>query len=350
MQSKKMLAAIYYDKENIQVKEVSAPVLQKNNMIARVLCCAICGTDLKLFMVGGPKIKAPRIIGHEFVAKIVEIGEEVSGFEIGEHIVLATTLPCGECAYCKEGYFNLCQNTKPISAYYDGGFAEFIEIPALAIEQGNVIKVPQSESYDAYTICEPLSCAINSHEIAGMSAGKTCVIVGGGPLGAIHAELAKAEGAKSVSIVEVSQNRLNLISELEDINLIDASNQNVTEVIYSLTDGLGADVVIVAAPAAVAMEDSLRYVKKGGVVSYFASLPLGKSTLQIDSRLIHYNELRVVGASDSRKEHVQKAVDYIYQGRINTEAIITHEVSLKDIHKGFELMQERLSLKVLVRC
>lgn len=343
-----MKAAVYYGKNDIRVEEVARPTNKPNNIIVKILCCAICGTDLKTYMMGSSKITPPKIIGHEMVGSIVHVGEDVSGFSPGEYVTLATTISCGVCNYCKAGLGNLCINTTPISSYYDGAFADYIEIPPKAIENGNVVKVPSSSEYRNYALCEPLSCAVNAHEISRVKENDVVAIIGGGPLGAIHAELAKAEGAKKVYVIEISQQRLALMQRLKGVELIDSSSVDVAQRLREDTDGTGADVVMVCAPAAAAMEDALKYVKKGGTVCYFASLPAQSSQLSIDSRDIHYNELRVVGSSDSRQEHVEKAVSLIRSGKIDCDAIITHAVRLSNIIDGFELMKVRESLKVLV--
>lgn len=344
-----MKAAVYYKVNDIRVEERPEPLAYKNNMIAKVKCCSICGTDLKILISGNPRCHPPRIIGHEMVGSLIHIGSEVEGFEIGERVTLATTISCGVCDYCMIGLGNLCLNARPISYDYDGAFAEYIEIPFSAIKGGNVIKVPETVSDEAATLSEPLSCAVNSHEIVNLNKGDNVVIIGGGPLGAIHAELAKAEEAKQVIITETCKTRLELLKKrFSDVIVIDASLGDVQKSIREKTNGLGADIVIVCAPAKVAMEKSLNLARKGGGVSFFASLPKGLSEIMIDSRIIHYNELRVTGASDSRPEHVQKAVKLLEKGLIDHNAIITHKLSLEKIYEGFELMKNRNSLKILV--
>ena len=344
-----MKAAVYYKQGDIRVEERPDPVSKKNNMIVKVSCCAICGTDLKILTSGNPRCHPPRIIGHEMVGSIIHLGSEVYGFKIGDRITLATTISCGECEYCNIGLGNLCNNSKPISYDYDGAFAEYIEIPPAAIKGGNVIKVPGSVPNEAASLSEPLSCAINSHEIANLRKGSNVVIVGGGPLGAIHAELAKAEGAKQVIITEACAERLELLkTRLDDVIVLDAINEDVQKIIKEKTNGLGADIVIVCAPSKTAMEQSLSLARKDGSVSFFASLPRGSSKITIDSRIIHYNELRVTGASDSRPEHVIKAVELFEKNLINYNAIITHKIPLEKINEGFELMKKRRSLKILV--
>ncbi|MDO9464711.1 MAG: alcohol dehydrogenase catalytic domain-containing protein [bacterium] len=343
-----MKAAVYYGPGDIRVEQRPDPEPTNKNMIVKVHCCAICGTDLKLATVGNPRCHPPRIIGHEMVGSIVHVGKDVERFSVKERITLATTIACGTCQICALGLSNMCPNAMPISYDFDGAFAEYITIPPQALSDGNVIKVPDSVPDETASLSEPLSCAINAQELAGLKADNSVLIIGGGPLGAIHAELAKARGAKNVMIVQRSEPRLSMLRRLRDVTVIDGTNENTSDVVKKATSELGADVVIVCAPSREAQESSLQYARKGGAVSLFASLPKGASDTTFDSRIIHYNELRIIGASDSRPEHVRKAVSLMAEKKISTQAIITHHVSLDEIHEGIELMKNKESLKVLV--
>jgi L-iditol 2-dehydrogenase len=242
----------------------------------------------------------------------------------------------------------MCPNAKPISYDFDGAFAERLAIPPLALRGGNVVEVPPEVPDEAAALSEPLSCAINAQELAGVRAGDNVLIIGGGPLGALHAEVAKALGARRVMIVQRSEPRLSMLRALHDVQVIAGAQQDVLSAVMAHTEGLGADVVIVCAPSREAQEQAIQFARKGGVVSLFASLPKGAADITFDSRVIHYGELRIVGASDSRPEHVVQAVRLLAAGKIDTAPIITHRVHLDDIHSGLELMQAKRSLKVLV--
>jgi L-iditol 2-dehydrogenase len=343
-----MKAAVYYGPGDIRVEERPDPKCERGGLVARVLCCAICGTDLKLATAGNPRCHPPRIIGHEMVGEIVHAGEDVREFAPGDRITLATTVACGECPYCARNLGNMCPNAKPISYDYDGAFAEYVAVPPLALAGGNVISVPDSVDDEFAALAEPLSCAINAQELVGLKSGDRVLIVGGGPLGALHAVLAKAIGAADVMIVQRSEPRLSLLRKIEGLTVINGANEDVSRVVSERTSGLGADVVIVCAPSRQAQEDSLQYARKGGAISLFASLPKGDADITLDSRAIHYGELRIVGASDSRPEHVKKAIELMASGKLDLRAIVTHRVSLDDIHEGLELMKNKQSLKVMV--
>jgi len=341
-------AVVYLGPGKIEIKERPEPKAEADNLVVEVACCAICGSDLKLATIGHPRWKPPVIIGHEMSGRVRHVGARVEGFKAGDRVTLATTLACNACPICSRGLQNLCPNSRPISQQFDGAFAPLLAIPPLALAGGNVIKVPASVSDEAAALAEPMSCAINAQELAGVKLGDRVLIVGGGPLGAIHAEIAKALGASKVMIVQRSEPRLSLLKRLAGLIVIDGAKEDVKARVLAETDGLGADAVIVCAPERIAQEQSLNYARKGAGVSLFASLPSGASEILLDSRLIHYSELRIVGASDSRPEHVQKAVDLLAQEKIDVRGIITHSLPLSRFHDGIELMKLKQSLKVLL--
>ena len=343
-----MRAAVYYGPGEIRIEERPEPAPAPDNLVLQVNCCAICGTDLKLATIGNPRCHPPRIIGHEMVGRAVHVGRDVNGFKIGDRVTLATTLACGRCPYCALGLGNMCPDAKPISYDYDGAFAEFLAVPPLALAGGNAVKVPDCVPDEAAALSEPLSCVINAQALAGLKAGDRVLVIGGGPLGALNAEVAKACGAAEVMIVQRSEPRLSLLRRLRGVTVIDGASQDVLSAVKDKTDGLGADVVIVCAPARDAQEEAPRYTRKGGAISLFASMPKDASAITLDSRIIHYGELRVVGASDSRPEHVSAAVDLMAEGKIDTASIITHRISLENLHEGLDLMKARQSLKVMV--
>ena len=343
-----MKAAVYYGPGDIRVEERPDPAPAVDNMLVKVHACALCGTDLKLATIGNPRCHPPRIIGHEMVGSIVHVGDDVDGFAVGEKITLATTVACGACKHCELGLGNMCPNAKPISYDFDGAFAECLAIPPQALAGGNVIKVPANVPDEAAALSEPLSCVVNALELAGFKAGDNLLIVGGGPLGALHAVLAQAMDAGKAMIVQRSDPRLSMLRDLEDITVIDGKGEDVAGIVMERTDGLGADVVSVCAPSREAQEQGLRHARKGGAVSLFASLASGASDITLDSRAIHYGELRIVGASDSRPEHVAKVVDLMASDALDPSGVISHRIALADIHEGLDLMKNKQCLKVIV--
>jgi L-iditol 2-dehydrogenase len=341
-------AVVYFGPGHIEICDRPEPEAREDNLLLEIACCAICGTDVKLATIGHQRWAKTVIIGHELVGRIIHAGSRVQGFAVGERVTMATTLACGHCPICARGLGNLCPKCEPISMVHDGAFARRMAVPALALAGGNVIKVPQNVSDEAAALSEPMSCAINAQELAGLKAGDRVVIVGGGPLGAIHAELARAAGAERIMVVQRSEPRLTLLRKLRGVTVIDGAHEDVKARVLAETDGLGADVVEICAPDCAAQEKSLDLVRNGGAISLFSSLPKGDSAVMLDSRTIHYGELRVVGCSDSRPEHVRKAVGLLTAGKVDAGALITHRLPLSKFHEGIELMKRKESFKVII--
>ena len=341
-----MKAVQFYGQEDIRVEDIPTPSLEPGGLLVKVQACAICGTDLKMYFNGNPRIKPPQTIGHEFVGEIVEVGKGANGFEVGERVTMATSISCGRCAVCRTGYTNRCENLKPVSYDYPGAFAEFIAIPPAGVSGGNVIKVPASLAEMA-ALAEPVSCAINAQILAGVKLGDTVVVVGFGPLGATHTQVARAMGATRVIATQRSAGRLKLAEQFDLDEIIDASGVDPVEEVMRLTGGVGADVVVVSAPAAAAQEQAFGMARKGGMINLFASLPKGASELKLDARMIHYRELFVSGASDSSPYHVELAVKMLDKQLISPK-IITHKLPIDKFMDGLMLMKDRTGLKVLI--
>ncbi len=344
-----MKAVMYYAPKDLRVETIAVPACGDDEIRIEIDACAVCGTDLKSYLVGNPRIKAPLVSGHEFTGRVETIGAQVNGFSIGDRVVMATSVSCGECYYCRQGWRNLCADAAPMGFSYPGGMAEYVTLPARALKNGHVIKVPSQVEAQHAALAEPVSCTVNSAENCNIRAGDSIVVIGAGPMGIINACVAKGLGAKKVLLAEVNEARLKQAESFGFDRLVNSATDNLTQIVLDETDGYGADVAIIAAPAAQPQEQALEMVRKRGTVCLFASLPVGKNILSMDSRAIHYKELRVVGTSDSTPMQVQKAVDLIAQGDIPAEKLATHQLPLDGIFEAFELMQRGESLRVVLK-
>ncbi len=344
-----MLAVVYGNDDKLSLQNMPDPVCAPDGLLVRVDSCAICGSDVKMFKAPDPRVKPPQIIGHEFVGEVTEVGSEADGFAVGDRVVMATTLSCMACEYCWAGQTNLCPNVIPISRAFPGAFATHIPIPREGLRAGNTVKAPEELDDDGACLAEPLSCAVNAQQLAGVGAGQTVVVVGGGPLGALNAELAKANGATRIIVSQRSKKRQELIGELDVDAVIDAADDDPVDAVKRLTGGAGADVVIVTAPDRGAQERSLEMARKGGMVNLFAGMSRDAPEITLNSRLIHYGEISVTGGSDSTPRHVQTAVKLLAAGRVNWEKIVTHRFPLSEFFDGMQVMMDRAGLKVVIK-
>ncbi len=346
---KTMKAIEYHAPGDVRVCSVTIPQCADDEIRVRVDACAVCGTDLKAFLHGNPRIKAPKTMGHEFTAIVETVGAKVEDFQEGRRIVMATSVSCGSCFYCSGGLNNLCLNLSPMGFSYNGGMAEYVTIPAQALTNGHVITVPEGVKAEHAALAEPVSCAVNACGNCNIKKGDTVLVTGAGPMGIINACVARHLGAEKIIIAETNPVRLEQARNFGFDLLINPDTQDLPEAILDFTGGIGADVVIVAAPAKEPQEQALELVRKRGAVCLFASLPAGNSVLSLDSRKIHYNEIRVVGSSDSTPAHVTIAVEMITGGQMPVDKIATHILSLDDIFQAFDLMQSGQALRVVLK-
>jgi L-iditol 2-dehydrogenase len=344
-----MKAVVYYGVEDIRIEQIPVPECGNEELRVKIDACAVCGTDLKAYKSGNPRIKAPIVMGHEFTGIVETIGKNVKGFTAGDRIVMATSVSCGKCYYCKHGNNNLCKDVKPMGFSYNGGMAEYVVIPEDAIKNGHVIKVPAGVKAEYAALCEPLSCAVNSIENCNVQKGDTVVVSGAGPMGILNLCVAKEFGAKKTILSEVSEARLLQAKQFGVDILVNPAKEDLVKIVLDNTDGIGADVVVVAAPAAAPQEAALDFVRKRGTVCLFASLPAGKSMLNIDSRKIHYGEIRVVGSSDSTPKQVEKAVELLQSKSFPAAKLASHILKFEDIKKAFELMISGEALRVVLK-
>ena len=342
----RMQAVVFHAPNDVRVEEVATPTCGDGEILARVDACAVCGSDLKAFTSGNPRLKPPMTIGHEFTG-VIEVSK-APGYQPGERVVMATSISCGACAYCQRGWNNLCANLAPMGFSYPGGMAEYVVIPALAVRNGHVVKTPRTMNAIHAALAEPVSCAVNAAENCNLQPGDVVVVVGAGPMGLINACVARACGARQIILAEVNELRLKQGEPFGVDVRVNPAREDLAAIVKRETGGLGADVVIVTAPAAKPQEDALALTRKRGTVCLFASLPQGKELLNMNSRLIHYNELRVVGASDSTPAQVARAVDLLASGKIPADLLATHRLPLDGIRKAFAVMQTGGALRVVL--
>jgi len=342
-----MKAAMYLDKEKMEIQEVPTPKVKAGEILVKVNSCAICGTDVRIFYHGHHSVKPPHIIGHEVAGVITEMGEGVEGYKIGDKVHMVTEIGCGRCKSCLEGRKNLCSDFKAMGYFYNGGFAEYILIPKAAVLQGNLLIIPKSLSFDEATLAEPLSCCINAQSYLNITFGDTVLVVGSGPIGCMHVELAKLSGATKIILADISDDRLAIGKRFSVTTLINSAKEDLVQRVKEETDGAGADVIITANPDPKSQEQALQMIATRGRISLFGGLPGGK-TITIESNIIHYKEVSVFGAFASHPIQYKQALNLLASKSIKGEDLITHKFPLEKIKEAIETSRSGKGLKVVV--
>lgn len=343
-----MKAAILEEIENLVVKDIDKPECPRDSILVKVEACAVCGTDVKVYHHGHKHIRFPRVTGHEVASTIVEVGQEVKGYQEGDRVAVAPAVPCGSCHYCRQGIQSMCANLTAIGYHYDGGFAEYMLVPPVAIRNGCVNNIPDNLSFEEAAIAEPLACCINGQELSGVKLGDTVVVIGTGPVGCFHVQLAKSQGATRVISIDVSEERLKIARVASADVYIDSSQERAVERVLKETEGRGAEVVIVACSSGKAQEESLRMVASRGNVNFFGGLPKDNPYIKFNSNLPHYKEFSVVGTHGSSPQHNRLALSLIADGRIKAKELITHRLPLDKVLEGIGITERGEGLKVVI--
>ena len=343
-----MLACIYKEDKTLELVERPMPKAKKDSAVIKVNATSICGTDFRTYVFGSAKIKPGTIIGHEMCGTIVEIGEDVKGFSVGDVVQVAPALGCGECYMCSKGHYNMCDNLTTIGFQYDGSFAEYMEIPARFFELNSVSHVPNPVLYTDASLAEPIACVVNAQEFLNIHKGDYVAIFGSGFIGCMHAELAFASGADKVIMVEPNPVRAEEARQLvKDIIMINSAEVDLVSKVNEITNGRGADVVITACSVGAAQVSAQQIAGKLARISLFGGLP-GEGKGYVDSNLIHYKELSVYGVHASTAVQNRKVLQWIADGTINVHKYISKVYPLSEILTAFKDIKEKGIMKALI--
>jgi len=337
---------VYHGPREVGIERMeSPPPVGPGEVLVRVEACAICGTDVKSFHKGNPRIQPPMTMGHEFVGAVEAVGEGAPAPLLGARVVMATTIGCGECRHCRGGRSNLCRGAEAIGFHYPGAMAPWVVIPARAVRLGHLVEVGDLPAHVA-ALAEPLSCVVNGLARVPVREIETALVVGLGPLGLLHALAARARGVKRIVCSQSPGVRAELARSLGFAEIV--APVELDGAFRELTHGEGFDLVVVTAPDRGIQSRAPEYARKGGWVSLFASLPPGDELLAVSSRTIHYGELSVFGTSDSTPAHVREAVALLRQDPATFEKLVTHQLPMREFGHAMEEIAARRAVKVVL--
>jgi L-iditol 2-dehydrogenase len=343
-----MRAVILQQPGEFALGVVADPHLEAGDLLLRVKACSLCGTDIRV--LEGKKtrgVRYPSIIGHEFAGIIEEVGRDAKAFRRGDRVSVAPVMACHACRYCMEARENACRNRVAIGYEYDGGFAEFVRIPARAVEDGHVVRIPDGTHFDEAALAEPLACCINGIRKVDVGLGDAVLVVGAGPIGLMHLQLARAAGAGMVLVSEPNPGRREAAARLRADRVVDPAAESLRGIVMDVTGGLGADAVIMAIGVPGIVNDLLKLVRKGGRLNLFAGFPDAGDTT-IEANLIHYNEITVNGTSAATRLDYLTAVSMIASHRVNVKDLVTHRFGLDGFGEAYNLHRAGVGLKLVI--
>jgi L-iditol 2-dehydrogenase len=344
------MKAFVYEKAGLsRLRDFPRPRASADSVVIRVLACSVCGTDLRAWQHGSERITPPRITGHEVCGQLVEVGPAVEGFAAGDRVSVVPAIGCGECRSCRRGYTNLCDNLQTVGFQFDGGFAEYMEVPAVAFRRGHVYETPANVPDEEAALAEPIACVVNGQEFLHISKGDSVAIFGSGFIGCMHAELARMSGADPIVMIEPNESRAAAAHALIPFSsLIVPGKVDLASEVKRLTGGQGADVLITACPAGQAQADAVALAAKRGRISLFGGLPKEAKGF-LDSNLIHYKELLIHGVHASTARQNQAVMDWIAAGKLEVRKYITRLYPLAEIEQAFRDLQSQAVFKAVIK-
>ena len=345
-----MKAAVYHGPRDVRIEDVPRPEARAGEVILRVLRCAVCGTDKRIYLHGQKNVVPPAVTGHEVVGTVRELGEGVTGLEVGQPAIVATVVGCGKCVYCDREQYNLCEHFTALGYDHAGGFAEFMRVPARAVSQGNVIPIPADMSPDRAALVEPLSCCLNGQEYLDPQPGDRALVFGAGPIGLMHAALLAARGCAPVVVADVSAERLAYVSEFGLGEPVRTPAGDPVETILAAAGGERFDLIITACSVKAVQDAALRLARKKARVSFFAGVPKDDPVLAVDTNYLHYNEISVFGAFASNLRHYRQALERVSRDDVPWDRFITHRFKLDEIVKAFEIIEAGQGIKIVIDC
>jgi L-iditol 2-dehydrogenase len=339
-----MRAMVFHGPGDLRAEELPVPEPGRGELVLRIDAALTCGTDVKTLRRGHPVMipKIPTVFGHEFAGTVTAVGGGVAGFREGDRVVAANSAPCGICRPCLAGRANLCEDL----LFVNGAYGEFIALPPRLVAKNVVALGPMLPTARA-AFAEPLACALLSIERARVESGQTVVVFGVGPLGCLLGMVAAARKARVIHVGK-SGRRLDRVRKLGIGECLDATRSgDVVAAIRATTGGSGADVAIDATGRPEVWEQTIDATGRGGTVVFFGGCAPG-SSIRLDTRRVHYEELTLLGAFHHTPELFRRAVDLMESGVLAPDGLITHRMRLDEVREALDLMATGDALKVLI--
>lgn len=345
-----MLAAVYRGIDDVRLESVPVPEIARGEMLIRVHSCGVCGTDLKKISTGSHP--APRIFGHETSGVVAAVGEGVRDYRLGDRVVVFHHIPCRECFYCRNKTFAQCATYKKVgcTAGFEpsgGGFAEYVRVMDWIVEHGTV-RIPDGVSFEQACFVEPVNTCMKGIEALRLKAGETVLTIGQGPIGILLSVLAQRAGVSLITS-DLHAERLRIGSSFGLTLTIDASRANVVEYVRELTEGRGADAVILAVGGNSLIRTAMDAARPGGRVLLFAQTQHGEAV--VDPAAICVDEKTLVGSYSASVDLQEQSVRFVMDREMDLERLISHRFPLAESTEALRLAAnpQPSSMKIMIQ-
>jgi L-iditol 2-dehydrogenase len=347
---RQMLAAVYRGAGRVVVEQVPVPEIGEGEVLIRVAACGICGTDLKKIQNGF--VAAPQIFGHEVAGTVVAVGRGVQRWKPGDRVVSFHHIPCGACFYCERRLHSQCPGYKKVglTAGFEpngGGFAEYVRALPWIAERG-MVEIPAGVSFEEASFVEPVNTCLKAVEKARVAAGETVVVMGQGPIGLILTMLSRLAGATVLGSDPLAERRA-MSLQLGASAALDPRAGGVLEEVRSVTEGRGADVVLVAVPLPSALSEALSMARPGGRILLFAQND-PHMKIEFPAAAVGVEEKEILGSYSAAVDRQEEAARLVFSRELPVAKLITHRFPLQEFERAFSLAARptRDSLKVLI--
>jgi L-iditol 2-dehydrogenase len=339
-----MWVAMYYSNKDVRIEEMPVPKIGEGELLVRVEASGICGTDvLEWYRIN----RVPLVLGHEVAGVVAEIGKGTRGFSKGDRLVVAHHVPCNECHYCLNGHETVCETLRKTN-FEPGGFAEYIRVPKINVKRGIFI-LPKEVSFEEGTFIEPLACVLRGQKLAGMSKGKSVLVLGAGISGILHIQLAKHLDARRIISTDINDYRLKMAKKF-GADVVIRADDEIPKVLREVNNGMLADLVIVCTGAKSALVQALKSVERGGTVLFFAATEKDVTIPLSVNDIFWRNEVTLMSSYAGSPADHWEALDLIRSGEIRVAEMITHRLGLNETGLGFQLVAKaEKSLKVIIQ-
>ncbi len=345
-----MQAAVYRGVNDVRLETVPVPKIEPGEILVRVHSCGVCGTDLKKISTGSHS--APRIFGHETSGVVAAVGDGVQTYRPGDRIMVFHHIPCRECFYCQNKTFAQCATYKKVgcTAGFEpsgGGFAEYVRVMDWIVEHGTV-RIPDGVSFEQASFVEPVNTCMKGIEALRLRRGETVLTIGQGPIGIILSILARRAGARLITS-DLYAERLRIGSSFGLDLTIDASNTNVIERVRELTEGRGADAVILAVGANSLIRTAMDAARPGGRILLFAQTQHGEAV--VDPAAICVDEKSLVGSYSASVDLQEESVRFVMSQEMDLERLVSHRFPLAESPQALDLAAhpQPSSMKIMIQ-
>lgn len=342
-----MKVARLYSYNHIRIEELPVPPIGPRDALVRTKACGICSGDVMPWYI---EKKAPLVLGHEPSGEIVEIGDSLKGSDlpisIGDRVFIHHHAPCMNCRYCLRGDYVQCETWRK-TKIIPGGISEFILIPEINL-RNDTLRLPELINYEDAALIEPTACVVKSLKRAGIRKGDTALIIGLGVMGQIHILLAREFGIERIIGADMNEFRLRKAIEFGADYVIDVKKEDIFSKIKEMTDGRGAEIVIVGPNSVEAMMTGLRTVSRGGSVVLFTPARPGE-VLCIDPNDLYFRDINIITTYSCGPDDTREAMLFIEKGLVDAKRLVTHRFPIEETAVAFRITSEaRDSLKCLI--